>query len=667
MTTALDTAFSGAGPTLAVLGEDGVVQLWDLETKTRRGSIGAGVQSFAIARAAPRAVTLTSAGVAAIWNTETFAKIIELPCARASGKPRMTDNAAIVAALCGGKLFLWKTRNDWQRSEPVTTKVKDGRWTQMALSGNGLFVALADIRPLRSTTADDGESTGNFSIVVQDVGTGKLVAADSFSITPTAFDLFEGVWTDAMLAVGDATGLLRLWNLDATSDIDLETDPPATTLKLPGSVTAIAQGASRDTIIAGSRDGVATVWSGGQPSALLIGEGTVTSAAVIDDDLAVIVDRAHRAEFFALGSIEERSRAPGGVGTAQFSSDGSQVLLRDRRQIGISTTTLFDVVRRKPIVSWNRKAEAFYPVALGPDLQSIAVRLEAPTGQSVLTVKAFREGRVGRDRWARPVKVDATLSVPLFSRDSAHLAAAVRPAAGTRPPTAPERLGLFVWNAATGVEEVFRPFDNSRSTRAPVFCFAGTAEQRMVFTTSDGIREIAFPSLAESASLLKATTVVTTMACSPSGGLVAIAESGGNADTTSESAEVQVPRVRVLEFPSGREVGAFDHPGTVRGLTFDREARFLTVVGADSVSLWDLTKPDRPTRFPTRRRPLAAALTPDGTLVVADETGVIYLRWRPEDLIKEACRRAGRELTPREWQNYMGNEPQPMTCGATRK
>jgi hypothetical protein len=65
---------------------------------------------------------------------------------------------------------------------------------------------------------------------------------------------------------------------------------------------------------------------------------------------------------------------------------------------------------------------------------------------------------------------------------------------------------------------------------------------------------------------------------------------------------------------------------------------------------------------------LAAAFSPDGKWVVSGSdapdgaSGMGVWRWQPEDLIAMACARLTRNLTPAEWQQYLGSEPYRKTC-----
>jgi WD40 repeat protein len=60
----------------------------------------------------------------------------------------------------------------------------------------------------------------------------------------------------------------------------------------------------------------------------------------------------------------------------------------------------------------------------------------------------------------------------------------------------------------------------------------------------------------------------------------------------------------------------------------------------------------------------AVSFSPDSRLVASgsgDNTVRVH-RWRPEDLIAEACSRLTRNLTKGEWRLYLGDEPYQKTC-----
>lgn len=663
VTKALAVAFGNEGQLLAALGEDQVLHLWNADAKTPTKDVGVDVQGFAVARSAERAVTTGGNGRMAVWDTATVAKLAEFPCADPTGPPRMSDDGSVVATLCGGQPIAWIAKKEWSRAAPLrvgTGSSPSTRWTQMALDSDGGFVALASVGAGRAAVADELDLSPSRSIEVRALASGRVVAEQSIPDNPTAIELLGGRLSDApVLAIGDAGGRIRLWRIEGRGKIDLDGANPSSTLNIPGAVTTLARGLDPTTLIAGSRRGNASVWVDGEAVAFFNGDASLVSASVVSaDGVAAIVDRQHRVQWFDLGAMEDELRVPRGVLSAQFTPDGSLLTYRERAVGAISK--VLNLSARKLVQTLDMRRDRFYAVAIAPDKRSIAVRL-TPQSDAIarLSLRAYGDGQIGADRWTRPVPIDGTLGVPTFSSDGQHLAGFVRRTPSPRGDGPGHRLGLFVWSAATGAEELYRAAENPRSVRAPAFCFAGK-EPRMVLASRDGIREIAVPGGKESDSRLKASGTVMFLSCSPDGTRVAVAESGG--DAAPDGDDVSAHKVRLFEYPSGREIRAVDHQGLVRSMSFDLTARFLTIVGSDSVSLWDLSRPDRPLQYPVRHRPIAAMLTQQGQLAVANERGVSYLRWRPEDLIREACHRAGRDLTPAEWGLYMGNEPRPSTC-----
>ena len=63
---------------------------------------------------------------------------------------------------------------------------------------------------------------------------------------------------------------------------------------------------------------------------------------------------------------------------------------------------------------------------------------------------------------------------------------------------------------------------------------------------------------------------------------------------------------------------------------------------------------------------LAAALAPDGRtlFVVSDQRAALRWNLSPEAWKRQACRVAGRELTPLEWADALPGEPYREICRA---
>jgi hypothetical protein len=255
----------------------------------------------------------------------------------------------------------------------------------------------------------------------------------------------------------------------------------------------------------------------------------------------------------------------------------------------------------------------------------------------------------------------ATVGYPIFSRDGRYLAGFVR-RSPLQPPEQPsDRLGLFVWDAATGREELNRPPEAPRSLQTPAFAFTPDGKRIVIGSRNGGLKQIAVPGGAE--TLLFTGRNVTAVAFSEDGKLLAIGEAGTSGNSDAQEGLSSPPRVRVLAYPSEKEIAEFDQPGSIRSIAFSNDGRYLVVVVSGAgASLWEVSSRLRLLHYPARV--LAACITNEGRLVVANTRGVAFLPWQPSDLVSEACKRARRSLTKIEWQLYVRNEPYAETCGS---
>ena len=671
--SALDLAF-GNGGLLTTIGEDHVVHVWDLQSQKEVGRLpDEAVQKMAFARGAARIATASAEGPIRIWNVESAEKLHELACAK-PGAVRITDDGTVVAALCDGQPVIWRTADDWSRSTPVkvATGYPNAQWRYISLAGDGKVVALA-VDPTQRASADISEpDVGRSPVIsVQTVGTDKILATmRNAESSVTAIALFGDSSLASAFAVGDESGTIRVWAVDpnasGTLDLTGNTTPVAWTTKVPGAVAALGQDMTGETLMIGSRDGLVSAWVDGEEIARMIGDTAVTSLSLTNrNGIAAVLDSSRHVHAWDLRAMENLTPIRRGLLSAQFSADGSLMLFRTRTG---TFSGVFDVAQGR-VLHQSQIRGGFYALAIAPENDLVAVREQSETEEREysLNVRPYSSEKIGPPRWSKPATPGGTVTAAQFSSDGRHVAAfsPTGPVASGRSPD--DRIGLFVWNTASGEEDLYLPATeaglNPRS--APPYVFVGS-EPRLLVATPDGLSEISLETRKPVATSLKARGRVTRLARSRDGRMLAVAETGSVSGSTGSGEGPAVPRLRLLEYPSGAELRTVDLVSVVRAITFDVTGRFVTITDSDSVWVWNLQKTERPARYPMRLRTFTAMMGPQGQLVAANERGVAYVSWWSKDLVGEACRRAGRDLTQQEWERYMGKEPRVTVCAGLR-
>jgi WD40 repeat protein len=162
---------------------------------------------------------------------------------------------------------------------------------------------------------------------------------------------------------------------------------------------------------------------------------------------------------------------------------------------------------------------------------------------------------------------------------------------------------------------------------------------------------------------------VWSVAFSPDGEMLA---SGGCEEVSPDSSSCAAGVIRLWDVGTGEEIATLGgHIAEVLSVAFSPDGETLASTSPDgSIILWDMPSGQMLgpllTSSPDVGRPvLSAAFSPDGrSLATGNDRGAVML-WDVgyESWQARACRRANRNMTREEWNQYMGSDvPYQCTC-----
>ncbi len=122
---------------------------------------------------------------------------------------------------------------------------------------------------------------------------------------------------------------------------------------------------------------------------------------------------------------------------------------------------------------------------------------------------------------------------------------------------------------------------------------------------------------------------------------------------------------RVWDFSTGQQLFCLPHEDSVDAIAFSPNGKYVATASADRTArVWEMSSGRQFACFTHEDSVNAIAFSPDGKYIAtASKNGIVQVwLWHSENLIVEAQTRLTRNLTQKEWKQYLGEEPYRKTC-----
>ncbi len=590
-------AFSPDGHLLASVSVDHTARLWDVASGQCLAVLPHEDDVWAVAFSPDGRLLATG-------SKDHTARLWEVVSGRHQAVLRHEDDVWEVAFSPDGRLLATRSDDDTARLWEV-------------VSGQRLAVLRHEYGVEAMAFSPDGRllATGSWD---RTAGLWEVVSGQRLAVLPhEGFVSAVAFSPDGhLLATASWDNTTRLWKVAGSQAV----------LRHEDNVSAVAFSPDGHLLATGSRDHTARLWdvASGQRLAVLRHEDNVSAVAFSPDGhLLVTCSDDHTARLWDVASGQRLAVLPheGNVRAVAFSPDGHLLATGSWKDIA----GLWDVAsgQRLAVLPHEGSVSA---VAFSPDGRLLA------TGSWKDVTGLWDVISGGQSKLAVPRDEDDVQAVA-FSPDGRLLA------------TGSWKDIAGLWDVASGQCLAVLPHDGN------VWTVAFSPDGHLLATGSrDRTARLWDVASGQCLAMLPHEGDVWTVAFSPDGHLLAT----GSVDHTA----------RLWDVASGQCLAVLPHEGDVWTVAFGPDGSLLATGSRDrTAKLWDVASGQCLAVLPHEDDVWAVAFSPDGHLLATgswDRTVRLWLHL-PADLIAETRARLSRNLTPEEWQQYLGDEPYRKT------